>query len=74
MRTYLPGLLDPLIKCMPTGQMTELALVLGVNRKTVYKWQRKKPISNFNKARLNALCVNKGIAPLFKEVEFHLGC
>lgn len=63
-----PGLLDPLIDKFPQKQAIELARALGVNRKTVYKWQRKRPISNYNKLRLNMLCLSLGIPPIFKEI------
>lgn len=65
MRRPLPGLFDRLVEKMPRKEIGEIAVRLEVNRKTVYRWHRGAPVSDYNKLRINVLCMDSGIAPLF---------
>jgi DNA-binding XRE family transcriptional regulator len=68
MKTDSPRLLDPLINKMPSKKLSELAIRLNVSRITIWKWQNELvEVSPLNKLKINILCMQFGIDPIFSE-------
>jgi predicted transcriptional regulator len=60
------GKLDALLSKMPgTQKVACLASRLGVSRKTILRWQDGESVSRFNQLRVNMLCSEEGIRPVF---------